>query len=58
MLNGYKIIDADSHLYEPHQMWLDYLEPAFESFALSPDLKIKGESIVNLDLRSPALGSR
>jgi len=29
-------------------MWLDYLEPAFKSFALSPDLKIKGESIVNL----------
>ena len=48
MLKGYKIIDADSHIYEPHQMWLDYLEPAFKSFALSPDLKIKGESIVNL----------
>lgn len=47
MLKGYKIIDADSHTYEPHQMWLDYLEPAFKDFALSPDLKIKGESIVN-----------
>ncbi|NET59387.1 MAG: amidohydrolase [Symploca sp. SIO2E6] len=49
MLKEYKIIDADAHIYEPHQMWLDYLEPAFKSFALSPDLKIKGESILNLD---------
>ncbi|MBD2314355.1 amidohydrolase [Desertifilum sp. FACHB-1129] len=47
MLNGYQIIDADSHVYEPHQMWLQYLEPAFRGFALSADLKIKGESIVN-----------
>jgi len=45
MLNGFKIIDADSHVFEPNNMWANYLEPAFKSFALSPDLKIKGESI-------------
>ncbi len=27
MLKGYKIIDADSHVYEPYKMWEDYLEP-------------------------------
>lgn len=49
MLNGYRIIDADSHVYEPHNMWLQYLEPAFRNFAPSPDLKIQGESIMNFD---------
>lgn len=47
MLEGYRIIDADSHVYEPHQMWQEYLEPAFKGFAPSPDLTIKGEAIVN-----------
>lgn len=45
MLNGYQIIDADSHVYEPPDMWARYLEPAFKSFAPSPDMKIKGEEI-------------
>ncbi|MGK7876726.1 MAG: hypothetical protein AB4426_26590 [Xenococcaceae cyanobacterium] len=26
MLNGYHIIDADSHVYEPHSLWQTYLE--------------------------------
>lgn len=47
MLNGYQIIDADSHVYEPFEMWEKYLEPAFKSFAPSPDLRIQGERIVN-----------
>lgn len=47
MLEGYRIIDADSHVYEPYQMWEEYLEPAFKSFAPSPDLTIKGEEVVN-----------
>ncbi len=47
MFEGYRIIDADSHVYEPHQMWQEYLEPAFKSFAPSPDLTIKGEAIIN-----------
>jgi predicted TIM-barrel fold metal-dependent hydrolase len=46
MLNGYQIIDADAHVYEPPDMWATYLEPAFKSFAPSPDMKIKGEEIV------------
>lgn len=45
MLNGYKIIDADSHVIEPQQMWAKYLEPEFREFAPSMDMKIKGESI-------------
>ena len=45
MLNGYKIIDADSHVIEPPNMWGKYLEPKFREFAPSPDMKIKGEPI-------------
>jgi uncharacterized protein len=33
MLQGYKILDADSHVIEPNEMWEEYLEPAFKSFA-------------------------
>jgi uncharacterized protein len=47
MLNGYQIIDADSHVFEPPNMWETYLEPAFKSFAPSPDMKINGEEIVH-----------
>ena len=45
MLNGYKIIDADSHVIEPGQMWAKYLEPQFQEYAPSLEMKIKGESI-------------
>lgn len=45
MLNGYKIIDADSHVIEPPAMWGQYLEPKFREFAPSADMKIKGEPI-------------
>ncbi len=45
MLNGYKIIDADSHVFEPLDMWEKYLEPAFKHFAPSSDLTIKGKKI-------------
>ena len=47
MLNGYKIIDADAHVYEPHSLWQTYLEPAFRDFAPTPDLKIQGVSVMN-----------
>ena len=47
MLKGYRIVDADSHVIEPHDMWEKYLEPAFKSFAPSPDFKIKGEKILD-----------
>ncbi|WP_013320761.1 amidohydrolase family protein [Gloeothece verrucosa] len=45
MLNGYKIIDADSHVIEPPQMWAKYIDPKFKDFAPSLDMKIKGELI-------------
>ena len=47
MLKGYRIVDADSHVIEPRDMWEKYLEPAFKSFAVSPDFKIKGEEILH-----------
>lgn len=47
MLNGYKIIDADSHVIEPLDMWVKYIEPEFKEFAPSRDMKIKGESITS-----------
>jgi uncharacterized protein len=47
MLNGYQIIDADAHVYEPHSLWGSYLEPAFRDFAPAPDLKIQGVSVMN-----------
>lgn len=45
MLKGYQIIDADSHVVEPYELWEEYLEPAFKSYALSRDRKIAGEEI-------------
>lgn len=45
MLHGYKIIDADSHVIEPVQMWAKYLAPEFKHFAPSADMKIQGEDI-------------
>jgi uncharacterized protein len=45
MLNGYRILDADSHVYEPNDMWEKYLEPAFKRSALSPDYRVEGEEI-------------
>ncbi len=45
MLKGYQIIDADSHVIEPPNMWIKYLDPKFRDFAPSPDMKIKGEPI-------------
>jgi uncharacterized protein len=47
MLNGYHIIDADSHVWEPPDMWREYLEPAFKSLAPLPDLTMGGEPITD-----------
>lgn len=47
MLCGYKIIDADSHVIEPPQMWSKYLAPEFQQFAPSADMKIQGLEIVH-----------
>ena len=31
--NGYRVIDADLHCMEPHDLWLRYIEPAFRDRA-------------------------
>lgn len=49
MLQNYRIIDADSHVYEPHQMWQSYLEAPFKSYALTPELTLDGECILQHD---------
>ncbi len=45
MFKEYQIADADAHVFEPLDMWEQYLEPAYKSFAPSADMKIKGEPI-------------
>ncbi|MFM2303600.1 MAG: hypothetical protein RLZZ135_1010 [Cyanobacteriota bacterium] len=35
MSNKYPIIDADAHAFESLDMWAQYLEPAYKSFAPS-----------------------
>lgn len=45
MLNGYRIIDADSHVIEPPTMWHEYLDPEFREFAPSADMRIQGKKI-------------
>jgi predicted TIM-barrel fold metal-dependent hydrolase len=45
MLNGYQIIDADSHVLEPIEMWTEYLEPRFKHFAPTPEMTIDGEQV-------------
>ena len=45
MLNKYQIIDADAHTIEPIDIWKQYLNPGFKSFAPLPDLTIKGVKI-------------
>ncbi len=45
MLNGYPIIDADSHVLEPMQMWAEYLEPRFRQFAPTPEMMLAGEPV-------------
>jgi predicted TIM-barrel fold metal-dependent hydrolase len=31
MWNGYKVIDADAHMHEPHDMWEKYVEPKYRA---------------------------
>ena len=45
MLKNHRIIDTDAHVFEPLDMWGEYLEPAYKSFAPSSDMKIQGEPI-------------
>ena len=45
MLGGYQIIDGDAHVFEPPEMWKEYLEPEFKKFAPSSELMIQGKKI-------------
>ncbi|MEH2365489.1 amidohydrolase family protein [Nostoc sp.] len=45
MYKEYNIIDSDTHVFEPLNMWEKYLEPGYKDFAPSPDRKIQGEDI-------------
>ncbi len=47
MLNGYQIIDSDSHVIEPIGMWREYLDPEFREFAPSAHMRIQGKEIVS-----------
>ena len=48
MLQGHQIIDADSHVTEPIEMWAEYLEPAFQSYAPYRDLPITEEGVIKI----------
>ncbi len=59
MLQEYRIIDADSHVVEPLIMWGEYLEPEFQKFAPSIDMKMQGEEIVEkVSKQVSAIGNR
>ncbi|MFQ4144870.1 amidohydrolase family protein [Chlorogloeopsis sp. ULAP02] len=45
MFNRYQILDADAHTIEPIEIWKQYLNPRFKSFAPLPNLTIKGAKI-------------
>ncbi len=47
MLNGYQIIDSDSHVIEPIGMWREYLDPEFREFAPSAHMRIQGKETVS-----------
>ena len=57
MLKDYQIIDADSHVTEPADMWEQYLEPEFKDRAPYKDMTLKGgdpsRQVIRLDLFSP-----
>ena len=46
---NYKLISADSHVFEPREMWVDYIDPPFKERAprivTNPDGK-KGDFFV------------
>lgn len=57
MLKDYQIIDADSHVTEPAEMWEQYLEPEFKDRAPYKEVALKGgdpsRQVIRLDLFSP-----
>lgn len=53
MLKDFQIIDADSHVTEPTEMWQEYLEPAFKDLAPYRDLPVAEDGSIQIDLFSP-----
>lgn len=53
MLKNYQIIDADSHVTEPIEMWEDYLEPAFKNHAPYIDTPATKGDVFVIDVFSP-----
>ena len=57
MLNKYKILDADSHVTEPFEMWEEYLEPEFKSRAPYKEQNIEysdsSHQVMRLNLFDP-----
>ncbi len=48
MVNNDRIIDSDCHVFEPEDLWVNYIEPQFKPFApMPPDITIKGEKVYN-----------
>lgn len=50
MLKGYQIIDADSHVIEPIEMWEQYLEPEFQQFAPYKNVKVNQLKVAGEDV--------
>ncbi|NER51533.1 MAG: amidohydrolase [Symploca sp. SIO1A3] len=46
MLKSYEIIDADSHVLEPLDLWEKYLEPEFKHLAPKEDYMLEGAPIL------------
>lgn len=53
MLKDYQIIDADSHVTEPIEMWEEYLEPEFKNHAPYIDIPKSEDGVFMIDVFSP-----
>ena len=53
MLKDYQIIDADSHVTEPVDMWAKYIEPAFKNRAPYQEQLATDGGTIAIDLFSP-----
>src|SRR5689334_10333696 len=47
MDHHYRVIDADCHVWEPLELWNQYLEPEFRGHSISADALLDGEKISN-----------
>ena len=48
MRNGFKVIDADAHFYEPGDIWDKYVEPAFQE-RMPRVAKVHGKAILEYE---------